>query len=442
MSVAVPAARGRGADEAVPVADLDRAHGCTPSVATCRGQGDVSSRDRGDQRGRRRRRDVAPGRGEAVRAEGAVVVVAGAPGTVADAVHLRVVGAAGKGPRQRRAHPGGGAAGGLRRGGVVGRDHLPETVEEREPEVEVGLGRQRARGDRHGAGAGPEQVGVDVGAAVDVRRPRGDLGRGEDDARGLVGARPDDAADDRDVVLLVRGTGVVALAPLADRAVVAHAHDRSPGAVAAVVALRGVAVVLQAEVVPDLVGHGLGDVLRGVAELLREDPRRLAVAVAVPTRAEGLAEDVDVGHAPAGAPVVLRVADRLVGADARGDQCVGAVRGVQQARPVDPVGPGVGRGHVDVEGRVVLGHGLPDRLDRGALGVVEDGGVAAGVPGRLAGRRRGMARVPPRRARRATVEVEEDRLRRPRLAVQLEGLRQRRLGADRVVGRRGRDAPP
>ena len=191
---------------------------------------------------------------------------------------------------------------------------------------------------------------------------------------------------------------------------------------------------------PDLVGGRLGDVLGGVAEPVREDPGGLPVAVPVagsaPAAAVDRVEDVDVGHAAAPAR-----ADRLLGADARRDEDVRAVGRVEDARAVDAGGAGVGRRHVDVEGRVVLGDVLPDRLDRGELGVAEGRAVARRVPRRLRGRRRRIAGVPPGAAGGAAVEVEVDRLRRAGLAVQQEGLVERRLGDDGIVGR-GRSPSP
>ncbi len=272
----------------------------------------------------------------------------------------------------------------------------------------------------------------------DVGRAARERGRPRDARAGLVGARTGHAADDGDVVLrgVVRA-GVVALAPLADRVVVADAHDRRPRAVAAVVALGRVPVVVQAEVVAHLVRDRLGDVLRRVAELVREHPGRLHVAVAVAGGATAVAvdrvEDVDVRH-PAAA-----TADRVVRTDARGDQDVRAEGLVGSVRAEDPGRAGVGGRHVDVEGRVVLGDRLPDGLDLGQLGVVEPGSVAGRVPGGLGGGRRGVVGVPGRAARRTAVEVEVDGALGEGLAVQQEGLVERCLRADRVDGRRDGD---
>ena len=77
----------------------------------------------------------------------------------------------------------------------------------------------------------------------------------------VVGQQRDVTLDDRQVVLGVGRAGVLALAELRRRPVVADAHDRRPRPVAHVVGVGVVAVVAEPEGVAGLVRGGLGDAL-------------------------------------------------------------------------------------------------------------------------------------------------------------------------------------
>ena len=69
------------------------------------------------------------------------------------------------------------------------------------------------------------------------------------------------ARHDREVIFGVVGVGVLALAPLDKRPVIAHAHDRRPVAVARVVGVAAAnAVVIQAHRVTRFMRSGLGNV--------------------------------------------------------------------------------------------------------------------------------------------------------------------------------------
>ena len=191
-------------------------------------------------------------------------------------------------------------------------------------------------------------------------------------------------------------------------------------------------MVLQAEVVADLVGDGLGDD-EDVAELGGEDERRLVDAVV------GVeVEDVQEGHAGA-----LQLADGLRRRPFAGDQGGRAEDLVAGPGAVDRPGCRLLGGHVDVERCVVVGHPLPDRLDGGVLGGAEGAGV--GVEGVAAQRGGGQAlAVPLGPGDRGAVEVEVDRAPRARLAVQPEGLARRveGPGSGRPVGGHGAGVAP
>src|SRR5262249_27415760 len=137
-----------------------------------------------------------------------------------------------------------------------------------------------------------------------------------------------------EVVFLVVGVVVLTLAPLADRLVVADAHDRRPLALARVVAGGRRAVVAEPEVVTDFVCGSFGDVLRS-GHAVGEDPGRLVVVV-VRRDVEG----ADVGDATAATRRVDRVA--------RCDHGAGAVDLVTAARPRDDRLIRLLSGHVDV----------------------------------------------------------------------------------------------
>mmetsp|Transcript_54717 Transcript_54717/g.114365 ORF Transcript_54717/g.114365 Transcript_54717/m.114365 type:complete len:267 (-) Transcript_54717:94-894(-) len=226
---------------------------------------------------------------------------------------------------------------------------------------------------------------------------------------GVVGAVCNPGGDDGEVVLEVVGAGVLALAPLHEALVVAHAHDGRPaglaGALARVVADGGGAVVAQAEGVPRLVARRLGDVLDAVAEHVREDEAGLVVA------AHG-AVDADVGEAAAAAPD---------GPDAGRDEHAQAVLQVGARRAEEEVfvaADVLGR-HVDVEGRVVLRDARPDLLDVALLRRRE--AVGGPVPVARRGVDCGVCGVIPGSASQdVAVEVQVEHLGRAWAAVKLE----------------------
>ena len=168
-------------------------------------------------------------------------------------------------------------------------------------------------------------------------------------------------SDDGQVVLVVVGTGVFALAPLGKVLVIADAHDRRPArfpaALPGIILRAGAAVVGKSQGVADFVADGLGGVFFvSVAEVVFKYERgRVAVPI----------ERADVGHA----------------AD------VGSVpsSGLRRSRPArprrcrpDPLlterrRSRILRGHVHVERKIILGHALPDGLDRRQLRIAEGG---------------------------------------------------------------------
>lgn len=173
-------------------------------------------------------------------------------------------------------------------------------------------------------------------------------------------------------------------------------HDGSPVPLAGVVAGDCVAVMQQAECVPDLMGSCVSNVLGPVGTQQRRPNEGGVVG----------AEAAHPGHAARGAavPVVGAAADD--GADAAVGECSVA---------------GVLRGDVDVERGVVLSHGAPDVAYVLQLSLAERGGVVVLVV-RL-GLDGGAARgVPPGVLHGVAVKVEHDGFGRARPAVQAEDL--------------------
>ena len=231
--------------------------------------------------------------------------------------------------------------------------------------VAVGEGLEIARRDRQidQADADIEREEIEIGAVLDDplvgqigRRRVADAAlrhhvdaaghqqrrrRGQGDVLVVVDAVGQVDGDLLQIVLLVVGAGILALAPLGHVAVVAHAHDRRPfdrgRPVAGVVAGRGGSVMGQVEVVAELVTGRLGDVV-GAADPVQEHQAGQQI---------GVAETAVIGHAAAAA-VVDGVAV-LVGL--AGDQDVPDIA-VEQRRFL-------GR-HIDVVGGEILGHAAPD----------------------------------------------------------------------------------
>ena len=325
-------------------------------------------------------------------------------------------------------------------GGIVRHEQRARFIVQLDQDVQVPAARAgrhdpRIDGQPDGAAAGDERkhvhvsgtfqhplvgrVGV-VGIVLGRGGHQGPAGRdGQGGGRSrrvavVVGAIRGLARDRRHVVLRVVREIVFALAPLADVAVVAGAHDRAPGDVAAAVAAVvlgavGLAVVTESQVVPDLVGSRLGDVGLVVGKVVVIDPCGPILGV------RGRAEDVHVGHA-AGVGVGIGIA---VGVGAACDQCVSRAGGEHGG----PLG-----GDIDVEGGVVLRHALPDALDGRLFGVAEGGPVGIRAEGQGGDLRTAHEVVPFGVRHVLPGEVQVENVRRARPAVEDEMDRE---GADR-----------
>lgn len=129
-------------------------------------------------------------------------------------------------------------------------------------------------------------------------------------------------------------------------------------------------------------------------------------------------EHIDIRHATGGAGGV-RVA---VGIRVAGDE--------HHRRGVVERGRALG-GDVDVEGREIFRHALPDAFDGGLLGAAESGGIRVGAVGQRGDRGAAERVVPCRAADGLTHEIDINPFRQIRAAVEFEAVGKR---ADRHRG--------
>src|SRR5262245_61404726 len=115
----------------------------------------------------------------------------------------------------------------------------------------------------------------------------------------------------------------------------------------------------------DFMADGFSNIFFVVAQSFRENQRGFAVIAHVVERAER-----------SDAAITAHVA--ADGADKR-SRAVSLVAGIAAG---DGSRAGFFRGHVHIEGGVILRNALPDLLDGRSLGIAENGGVAVRVPRR------------------------------------------------------------
>ncbi len=251
--------------------------------------------------------------------------------------------------------------------------------------------------------------GDDVGAAGEH-----DRGGGAGGIAVVIGAIGNLARNGGQIVLGVARQVILPFAPLADVAVVAGSHDRSPGDVAAPMATVilgpvGLPVVAEAQVVADLVCRGLADVVFGVGEVVMVDPGGPVFRVA------GGAKDVHIRHAPR----LRRRVGLAVGVRVPRDE---RVRGARvEAR-------GSFRGDVDVERRVVFRHPLPDPLDDQLLRIAVGRQIRVGTEGNGGYLRPPHLRIPLGVDDRLAGKVEIQDIRRAGPAVERQARRERAYG--------------
>ena len=160
----------------------------------------------------------------------------------------------------------------------------------------------------------------------------------------VVGAIANEGRDRGEVVFPIRRAGIFAFGPLYQLLPSCATHDRSPAAVAKIIAFGAFAVVVKVQRVPGFVRRGIRDMLKRAA-IFREDKGG---------NVGGIIEDVDVGDSCRGTgarkiPVVSVTAD----ADA---DSIGLIR---RRAFHKHVARRLLRRHVDVKRHVVFAHAQP-----------------------------------------------------------------------------------
>ena len=299
------------------------------------------------------------------------------------------------------------------RGAIVGGKHVPAVIKQLGKNVEVRIAQVGVEIERDTADARRKTEDIKIGGTFDHagegqgifgddrRRGRGDR------VPGIIGTIADavgGAGDDREVVLRVVGVGILAAAPLRDRQVIPHSHDRRPSGrarsvLALVVLVDESAVVAEAKGVADFVADRLHDVFftveqgvgKHVARGLHAPPERIQVSNASGRPIQ---------------PVLPPAADTDPLAPAS----------VARSGPPQRLHARVLGGHIHVKRTEILGDALPDGLNAFAL----VGGKRAGAALKVVSRSldRAVGEIPIGADRAVPVEVQINDLRRARPAVQ------------------------